>query len=198
MQHQQDSWDDIMQNWHSKDDQLQQQLPTPDTLIAQINKRNRNNKIEVIMALVAGVLAGGYIVWEMYLGLPSIADKILYSIFLALIVLGVANSYVSLSRSIVASADRTKDHVTVLLNQSEYKVKELRIGQIIMTIMCLVILFIVGVIAYIGLFERPLEYKHYLVAGICSACSILFIGNYIWFKRQIKQFKRQIHFLSVQ
>jgi hypothetical protein len=195
MSQQQNSWDDLLQNWNANDVGIDKQIPPEEVLIDQIKKQNRNNKIEVIFSIIVSIALASYIISEMYSGLPSIADTILYSVFLVLVVSVVLYAFVSTKRSIAASTDNTLSHIMVLLEQSKSNLKTLLFSRIICATGLLISLLLLSIIAYVAL-HKALEFKHYLVGGTALGCSLLFVGLFIWFKKQRVQLEERIEFLT--
>jgi hypothetical protein len=195
MSQQQDSWDDLHQSWNDNDAEIDKLIPSENVLMDQINKQRRDNKIETIVSMIASITLTSYIILEMYSGLPSTADIILYSVFLALAVSVGLFTFFSARRSIVASADSTKSHIIVLLEQSKNNLKALLFGRIIVAIVLLIALCLLGTIMYVAL-NKALEFKHYLVGGIALGCCLLFAGIFIYSKQKRTQLEHEIEFLT--
>lgn len=195
MNQKQDSWDGIVQSWHADDEEIAKQLPSEEALITQINKQKRDNKIEVTLSMLASIGLTGFISFEMYAGLPSLADTILYSVFLALGVSCGVYAFISARRSISASTDSAKSHVAVLLEQSKNNLKNMLFARAIGAIVWLIVLFLFGTIVFVAL-NKTLEFKHYLVGGIALVCCLVCAVMSIVLKKQKIQLENQIAFLS--
>ncbi len=195
MSHQQDTWDDVVRSWNANDVTIDKQIPSDSVLIAQINKQIRHKKIVLVVDSVASIALAGYVISEMYIGLPSIADIILYSVFLVMALSGGVYTFFSSKRFIAASTDSTQKHVTVLLEQSKINLKYLSFSRIIGSIVFVIMLFLIGVIGFVAL-NKALEFKHYLVGGIALGGSLFCAGTFVWGQKQRIQLERQIAFLT--
>jgi hypothetical protein len=195
MSQKQDSWDDLLQGWNENDAEIDKQIPSKNVLMDQINKQRRDNRIEAIVSMIASITLTSYIISQMYLGLPSTFDVILYSVCLALAVSVGLFKFVSARRSIVASTVSSKKHIVVLLEQSKKNLKALLFSRIIGALVLLIALLLLGTIVYVGL-NKALEFKHYLVGCIALGCCLLFAGVFIYSKKQRTLLEQEIEFLT--
>jgi hypothetical protein len=195
MGHQQDSWDDLLQNWNENDAKIDKQVPSENVLMDQINKQNRINKRAVIFSVIVSIALSSYIISEMYSGLPSIADIVLYSVILAFALSSGLYVFVLEKRSIVASTDNSKSHIIVLLERSKNNLKAALFCRMISGIALLLPLFLLGLITYVAM-NKALDFKHYLVGGIALGCCLLFAGIFIYSKKQRTQLEHEIEFLT--
>jgi len=183
MNQQQNAWDDLIQNWKANDDGLSKALPSDQDLIDQINKQNRSDKVATILSLIASVVLSSYIIFEMYAGLPSVADTVLYSVFLALSISVGLFTVFSTRRSKQTSANTTHQHLLTLINQSKGNLKAIAFSRFICVIALIMSTLLVALIVFVA-FSKTLEIKHYLVGGVALSCSLLFVGIFIWLKKQ--------------
>jgi hypothetical protein len=68
-------------------------------------------------------------------------------------------------------------------------------SRVICAIVLLISLLLLGTIVFVAL-NKTLAFKHYLVGGTALGCSLLFVGLFIWFKKQRVQLEHQIAFLT--
>ena len=195
MSQQQNTWDDLVQSWEANETAIENQVPSNEVLIAQINKRTRDKKIELVVAVIASTALASYIVFEMMIGLPSIADTILYSVVLVMSLSIGVYTLISTKRFMAVSTQTTHDHATTLLKQTQNSLKVLSFSQIFCSIALVVGLSLLGLIVFVAL-NKPLEPKHYVVGGIALGCSLLFTGILVWFKKLKAQHQQQIAFLT--
>lgn len=196
MSQQQNSWDDLVQSWNANDTAIDQRIPSKDVLIDQIYKTSRQKKLEVIVSLIASTALTSYIIWEMFLGLPSIADTLLYSVILVMALASGLYTIVSAKRFSAAPTDDTQSHVNVLVEQSKNNLAVLSFSRVICSISLLIALFLLGLILFVAMYGNGLAFKHYLVGGIALGCSLLCSGLFIWFKKQRLQLEHQIGLLT--
>ena len=195
MSQEQDSWDDLLQSWNANDAEIDKQAPSENVLMDQINKQNRDHKRGSILAAIVSIAFVSYIISEMYSGLPSIFDTILYSVFLVMGLSCGLHPFVLSRRSIAASTDSSKNHIIVLLKQSKNNFKALLFSRIICVMLLLIALFLLGAIVYVAL-NKALEFKHYLVGGIALGCCLLCAGIFIWLKKARIQLEHEREFLT--
>ncbi|MDA8621756.1 hypothetical protein N9L48_03825 [Psychrosphaera sp.] len=195
MNQSQNSWDDLIQNWNHNDADMDKELPSEQVLIDQINKQTRNDKIGVVTSLVAGFALASYIIVEMNAGLPSLADTILYSVFLLMSIAIGLFPLLSKKRSIQVSNNHTQQHINTLIGQSKNNLKTLIFSRFVCALALVVSMSLVGLIAFVAL-NKPLEIKHFMVGGIALGCSLLFVGIFIWLKKQKTQLEHQIEVLT--
>jgi hypothetical protein len=195
MSQQQGSWNNLLQSWNENDAEIDKKVLSEKTLIDQINKQNRKNKREAILSGIVSIALISYIISEMYSGLPSIVDTILYSVFLVLGLSTGLYTFALARSSIVASTDSSKNHINVLLEQSKNNLKALLFSRIVCVIVFLIALFLLGMIVYVAL-NKTLGFQHYLVGGIALGCCLLFVGISIWFKKERIQLEQQLEFLT--
>ena len=195
MSQQQNTWDDLVKSWEADETAIENQLPSNEVLVAQINKQTRDKKIELVVAVIASTALASYIVFEMMSGLPSMADTILYSVVLVMSLFIGVYTLISTKRFMTVSTQNTHDHATTLLKQTHNSLKVLSFSKIICSIALVVGLSLLGLIVFVAL-NKPLEPKHYVVGGIALGCSLLFTGILVWFKKLKAQHQQQIAFLE--
>lgn len=195
MNQQQNAWDDLIQNWNANDDGLSKALPSDQDLIDQINKQKRSDKVATILALIASVGLSSYIIFEMHAGLPSVADTILYSVFLALSISVGLFTVFSTRRSNQTSANTTHHHIMTLINQSKGNLKAIAFSRFICVIALIMSTLLVALIVFVA-FSKTLEVKHYLVGGVALSCSLLFVGIFIWLKKQKALLEHKVETLT--
>ncbi|MFC3121428.1 hypothetical protein [Agaribacter flavus] len=195
MSHQANTWDGVVKTWKINDTSIDKTIPSDKVLIAQITKQHRHKKMEVLANSIASIALAIYVVFEMYSGLPSVADIILYSVFLVIAISVGVYTFLSSKRFIDISTGSTQSHVTVLLEQSKNNLKYLSFCRIVGLIVLTIMLFLIGLIGFVAL-NKPLEFKHYLVAGVALAGSLICAGVFVWGYKQSIQLKRQVAFLT--
>lgn len=195
MSQQQNTWDDLVQNWEANETAIESKVPSNEVLIAQINKQTRDKKIEMVTAVIASTALASYIIFELIGGLPSMADTVLYSVVLVMSLSIGVYTLISTKRFMTVSTQNTHDHATTLLKQTHNSLKVLSFSKIICSIALVIGLSLLGLIVFVAL-NKPLEPKHYLVGGIALGCSLLFTGILVWFKKLKTQHQQQIAFLT--
>ena len=195
MNQQQNAWDDLIQNWNANDDSLSKAIPSDQVLIDQINKQNRSDKVATILSLIASVVLSSYIIFEMYAGLPSVADTVLYSVFLALSISVGLFTVFSTRRSKQIPSSNTHHHIMTLISQSKGNLKAIVFSRFICVIALTISVLLVALIVFVAL-NKTLEIKHFLVGGVAFSCSLLFVGIYIWLKKQKTLLEHRIERLT--
>lgn len=191
MNQSQNAWDDLIQNWNANDDGLSKSLPSDQALIDQISKQARHDKISTIIALITSIALSSYIIFEMYSGMPSVADTALYSVFLAVSLSAGVFTVFAARRSKQPSANTTRHHILTLIDQSKGNLKAIVFSRVICVIALIMSALLVALIIFVA-FSKTLEIKHYLVGGVALSCSLLFIGIFIWLKKQKALLENQI------
>ncbi len=196
MNHENESWENLVNQWHQDDAELNRNLPTQTAVLKQISKHNSNRRLEAMVAGVVSVAVAGYLIFEMAAGLPSKADWVMYLMFLALVIgAGIVTQFYS-QRANDTYTDSSDKYLTSLSKQVDIGLSAISFGRklcISVMILSFVVLMVLG---YRSIFGAPLESKHLLVCSIIIGCELLFFEIYKILNSKQSQLLREREFLN--